>query len=132
MRILAIFLAPVGSISVVFITISILSLNSKSDDWGDFFFIYFLICLVAMFVQLFVEFLLLIIECWTEITFQIYLNLATIICVMIGFLTFFFSSDNSNPYVNLSNGVVTFLSFFIYSIGNALTYNYLYFSKINN
>ena len=132
MRILAIFLAPVGSISVVFITISILSLNSKSDDWGDFFFIYFLICLVAMFVQLFVEFLLLIIECWTEITFQIYLNLATIICVMIGFLTFFFFSGSSNPYVNLSNGVVTFLSFFIYSIGNALTYNYLYFSKINN
>ena len=131
MKVLAILLSPITSISVIWFIISILTINSKSDDWGDNFFFYFLICSVAIGAQLFVEFLLLIIELWTQITFEIYLNLATVICVIIGFLTFFFISDNSNSYINLSNSVISFLSFFIYSIGNAFTYNYLYFSKLD-
>ena len=132
MKVQAIMFSPIFSISVFGIIISFLSINSSSEDFGNLFLVYIFMNFIAIGVQLFVEFLLLIIEYWTEITFEIYLNLGVVICIMIGFLAFFFFSDNSNPYINLSNSIISFLSFFIYSIGNAITYNYLYFSKLKN
>jgi hypothetical protein len=73
----------------------------------------------------------LIIELWTQISFKIYLQLATTICVIIGFLTFYFISGNYDMYINLSNSCIVFLSFYFYAIGNAFAYNYLYFSKLD-
>ena len=132
MKAKAIIFSPIVSIYIFGITILILSINSSSEDYGDLLLAYIFTNFIAIGVQLFVEVLLMIIENWTEITFKIYLNLATIICVMIGLLTFFFISDNSNPYTNLSNSFISFSSFFTYSILNAFTYNYLYFSKLIN
>jgi hypothetical protein len=127
MKAKAIFFSPIGGVSIIWILVVKFS---NSESISDLFFAYFIINFIAIIVQLFVEFLLLISELWAETTFKFYLYLATVICVSIGFLTFFFISDNYDNYVNLSNSFIAFSSFYFYSICNAFTYNYLYFSKL--
>lgn len=131
MKVQAIIFSPIISTLPYWILWLLTTINSFSEDWGNSFIIYFIICFVAIIVQLFVEFLLFISEFWVKTTFKIYLHLATTICVIIGFLTFFFISDNYDMYINLSNSIMAFLSFYFYAIGNAFAYNYLYFSKLD-
>ena len=109
--------------------VSILSLNSKSDDWQEFFFIYMLICFIAALVQLVIAIIFLLAESFIEINLKTYLQLASIICLVIWGLSFW-NCSNGNFQRRLSESFVIFIFFYIYSIGNAITYNYLYFSKL--
>jgi hypothetical protein len=130
MKVQAIIFSPILGITSFWIIISILSINSKSDDWSEFLFIYLVISFVALFAQLFIEFLILLIEFFTKMNYKIYLQLASIICLLIWILSFW-SFSNYDFYKRLSESFITFILFYIYSIGNAITYNYLYFSKLN-
>ena len=131
MKVQAVIFSPIAGVSIIWILV-IFSKFSNLDSISELTIAYFIINFIAIIVQLFVEFLLLINEFWVKTTFKIYLYLATVICVIIGFLTFFFISDNFDNYINLSNSFISFLSLYFYSICNALSYNYLYFSKLEN
>ena len=130
MRVFAVIFSPIVGISVFLFVISILSINSKTENWIDFLLLYFVVCLVAIFVQFFIECLILCIQSFTKISYKIYLSLATIICVMIWLLAFW-NYSNYDFYKRLSKSFMTFILFYIYSIINAITYNYLYFSKLD-
>ena len=126
---MAIVLSPIISISVFCIIISILLLNLKSDDWEEFFFIYWLICFIAALVQLVIEVIFLLAESFVKINLKTYLQLASIICVVIWGLSLW-SYSNGSFQRKLLESFVIFIFFYIYSIGKAITYNYLYFSKL--
>lgn len=111
------------------VIISILSLNSKSDDWEEFFFIYVLTCFIAALVQLVIEVIFLLAESFVEINLKTYLQLASIICVVIWGLSFW-NCSNGNFQRRLSESFVIFIFFYIYSIGSTITDNCLYFSKL--
>ena len=130
MKILAALLSPIIGVSLFWIIISILSINSKSEDWSEFLFIYLAICFVAIGIQLVIEFLIILIESFIKINFKRYLQLASIICLGIWIFSFW-SYSNLDFSKRLTESFVIFILFYIYSIGNAITYNYLYFSKLD-
>lgn len=124
----AFIISPLVGVFVVLFTFKIFASFPHWDDFIMFFASLYGISLICQFI---VEFILLIIECWIPITLKIYLRLASIICCLIGILTF---SESDDYWYNgeIKENVIIFFTFYSYSICNAFTYNYLYFSKLEN
>ncbi len=126
MRVQAIVLSPI--ISITFIGFSMIVLSHFSIP-EEFFLIYLLTITFAIIAQGGVEIVLLVLENWMIITFKVYLNLASFICIGIGIFVFQ-TNSRTNFYNNLSESFGIFLFFYVYSICNAITYNYLYFKRL--
>lgn len=127
MKVQAIIFSPIVSLSGIWLAIIVLSNSSISSD----FFLFYLISVsLAIFSQICVEVLLIFLKNWIKINLTSYLYIASIICFIIGMLSF--STSSSYTFQKrLNESFVLFSFFYIYSIGNALTYNYLYFSKVH-
>jgi hypothetical protein len=127
MKVQAIIFSPIVSLSGIWLAIIVLSNSSISSD----FFLFYLISVsLAIFSQICIEVLLILLKNWININLTSYLYIASIICLMIGMLSF--STSSSYTFQKrLNESFVLFSFFYIYSIGNALTYNYLYFSKVH-
>jgi hypothetical protein len=126
MKIQAIIFSPI--VSITFIGFVMIAL-SNFTLLGEFFLIYLLTIIFAIIAQGLIEIILLVLEKWMVITFKVYLNLASFICTMIGIFVFQ-TNSRMNFYDNLSESFGFFLFFYIYSIGNAITYNHLYFKRL--
>lgn len=126
MKLQAIVFSPIVSLSSIWLVIEILSNFLISSE---FFFVYLICIPIAIFIQACIEVLLLFLKNWIAINLTSYLYIASIICLIIGVFSFYVSSYFTfQERLNESVGLFSF--FYIYSIGNALTYNYLYFSKV--
>jgi hypothetical protein len=127
MKVQAIIFSPIVSLSDIWLAIIVLSNSSISSD----FFLFYLISVsLAIFSQICIEVLLILLKNWVNINLTSYLYIASIICLTISVLSF----STSSSYLfqeKLNESVSVFSFFYIYSIGNALTYNYLYFSKVH-
>lgn len=123
---LAFLFSPLVGVFVVLFTIKIFA---SFPHWNDFITIFAILFGIALICQFIVEFILLIIECWIQITLKIYLILASIICSLIGILTY---SESEDYWYNgeIKESVIIFFTFYSYSICNSIVYNYLYFSKL--
>lgn len=124
---LAIILSP--TIAIFIYSLTYILLPDKRIDL--IFFIFLILCIFAIFVQYLIEIILFFISKLTKITLKIYLTLGYVICVFIGIWNYF-DSFVSNEYDKLTDCVKVFFMFFIYVIINSITYNYLYFSKLEN
>ena len=124
---LAIILSP--TIAIFIYSLTYILLPDKRIDL--IFFIFLILCIFAIFVQYLIEIILFFISKLTKITLKIYLTLGYVICVFIGIWNYF-DSFISNEYDKLTDCVKVFFMFFIYVIINSITYNYLYFSKLEN
>ena len=126
MRTAAIFISPFfGHLFAISIT-AFISSNTINLYWELLFIGYF----IALFTQGIIEIVLFFIKRWLVINLETYLSLACIICFWIWVFSFGFDYKRNTLNRNLINSFEVFIFFFGYSIINALTYNYLYFSKI--
>ena len=128
MRVLAIILSPLLVVVLAWIFYNIFSQHT------ELWFLLLQIILtyfVTLFVQLIVEIILYILKLWFTVNFKIYLKIACIICLSSAVIVFLITYSANNDYMKsftLTLGIFVFL--IIYSIGNVITYNYLYFSKL--
>jgi hypothetical protein len=126
MKAQAMIFSPIVSITAIGL---VMIVSSNFSLFFEFFPIYILTIIFAIIAQGGIEIVLLVLEKWFVITFKVYLNLASFICTMIGIFVFQ-TNSRMNFYDNLSESFGFFLFFYIYSIGNAFTYNYLYFKRL--
>jgi hypothetical protein len=126
MKAQAMIFSPILSITAIGL---VMIVSSNFSLFFEFLPIYLLTIIFAIIAQGGVEIVLLVLEKWFVITFKIYLNLASFICTMIGIFVFQ-TNSRMNLYDNLSESFGFFLFFYIYSIGNAFTYNHLYFKRL--
>jgi hypothetical protein len=128
MRILAIILSPLLVVIIAWISYNILF--QHTELWflliqiGTTYF-------VTIIIQILVEIILLILKLWFTIDFEIYIKLACISCLFISVIIFLITlSTNKNFMNSFFIAFETFIFLLIYSIGNSLTYNYLYFKRL--
>jgi hypothetical protein len=126
MRGLAIFLSPLVGILVVW---SGMMIFAESPEYNLMITLCFIAYIVALSVQFFIEFIILLVESWGKITFKFYFSIAFYSCVGIGIISFL-SQDSGSFYQKLPESIGAFLLFFAYSVCNCIVYNYLYFSKL--
>jgi CDP-diglyceride synthetase len=125
MRILAILVSPfIGTLLVA----NVLNLI---DLWGLIGFYtfheYIIIYCFAIIIQIiYVELVFL----FLKKTFDNYLIISYITCTAIGIFSYSIMQFEKN--LKIENAIGIFLFFFIYSIGNALTYNIFYFKNQKN
>lgn len=125
MKILAILVSPFVGVGIVALVSNLIEL------WGFVGFysyheIIIIYCFAVIIQIIYVEFIFLFIKK----NFDNYLIISYITCMIIGILTFIILSSNNNFKIEYTIGI--FLFFFIYSMGNALTYNILYFRNQKN
>jgi hypothetical protein len=127
MKVQAIIFSPIVSLSSIWLAIIVLSNSSISSD---FLLFYIISISLAIFSQICIEVLLILLKNWININLTSYLYIASFICFIIGMLSFS-TSASSTFQERLNESFSLFSFFYIYSIGNALTYNYLYFNKVH-
>ncbi len=128
MRTLAILISPLGIVLIEWIIYDIF--YQRTESW--FLIIEIVVTyFIALLAQIVVEFILFIMEFWIETTLKVYIQLAFSISGLLSLITLFIFFYENNIFKSIEMALDIFLFFSIYSIGNALTYNYLYFTKVH-
>lgn len=122
MRVLAFFLSPFTGCVLAFLSYNFIADQNQftSIDFNELT-IFYSISLIVQF--LYVEFIFL----FSKKNFTNYLNISYVTCTIIGIFSYIISKNN--PTYRISESIDIFIFFLIYSIGNSLTYNYLYFEN---
>jgi hypothetical protein len=131
MRLLAVFVSPFAGLCLVGFCIFMMEILKESPqiELEPWFTVLFLSYSIALIVQVvFVELVVSSISANYKTTFKNYLKVAVVSCVLIEVLVLFIDSNFS--FANFLKTIEVFLFFYVYSLGNALSYNYLYFKDL--
>jgi hypothetical protein len=129
MRILAVFVSPFAGLCLVGSSVLLLEtfnsgLRINFEAWFSFLFLSYSVALAIQII--FVE--LILINSTT--TYRRYIEVAVISCILIEVLVLLFKTTLS--FADFLETIEVFLFFYVYSIGNVLAYNYLYFKQLEN
>jgi hypothetical protein len=131
MRLLAVFVSPFAGLCLVVFCIFIMEIlkGNPGIEFESLFTALFLSYSIALIIQVvFVELVVSSISVNYKTTFENYIKVAIVSCVLIEVLVLFIDSNFS--FANFLKTIEVFLFFYVYSLGNALAYNYLYFKDL--
>jgi hypothetical protein len=127
MRLLAVFVSPFAGLCLVGSSVLLLKTFNTGfrinfEAWFSFLFLSYSVALAIQII--FVELILVN----SKITYRRYIEVAVISCILIEVFVLLFESTLS--FDNFLETIEVFLFFYVYSIGNVLTYNELYFRQL--
>ncbi|MDZ7900067.1 MAG: hypothetical protein U5N85_18850 [Arcicella sp.] len=131
MRLLAVFVSPFAGLCLVGLSLFLIEILKENPriEFESLFTVLFLSYSIALIVQvIFVELVVSSISANYKTTFENYMKVAIISCVLIEVSVLFIDSNFS--FANFLKTIEVFLFFYVYSLGNALSYNYLYFKDL--